>query len=89
MSIIERLKLWYRQNKCNHSNFKNISSTTFFIDSAKRFPARTTYIRECTDCRLLYEQDSVRFYRAENTYSIFPSNQIRRLSKKEREKFGK
>ena len=89
MSIIERLKLWYRQNKCNHSNFKNISSTTFFIDSAKRFPECRTHIRECLDCGLLYKQDSIYSYRTETTYSVFPSEQIRRLNKKERESLGR
>ena len=89
MNIIERLKLWYRQHKCNHRNFKNISSTTFFIDDAKKFPSHTTYIRECEHCGLLYKQDSVRSYIAENTYSVLPSKQIRRLSKKERESLGR
>lgn len=89
MNIIDKIKLWNKQLKCSHENFKSISSTTVYIDSAKRFPERRTHIRECLDCGLLYKQDSIYSYRTENTYSVFPSNQARRLRKKERESLGR
>ena len=89
MNIIDKINLWNKQRKCSHKNFKSIASTTVYIDNTKRFPKHRTYIRECLDCGLLYKSDSIYTYRTENTYSIFPSNQIRRLRKKERESLGR
>lgn len=89
MNIIDKIKLWNKQLKCSHENFKNILSTTSYIDNAKRFPEYRTHIRECLDCGLLYKQNSIYSYRTETTYSVFPSEQIRRLNKKERESLGR
>lgn len=89
MNIIDKIKLWNKQLKCSHENFKNILSSTCYIDNAKRFPEYRTHIRECVDCGLLYKQNSIYCYMTENTYSVIPSKQIRRLSKKERESLGR